>query len=1040
MRTASTEHIAIRHPTPDLLALHVAQAKNVSRLERSAEELSQGGSDIGDEIRKMQQEQRASEESRRSSIVSRELQAPRSRNASTSSYANSIVDVNKEARWGGYSPAGFISSPSLSLHSGSWSHVQRNVSTHSSMRPEPAQEGRPLDSPLASPPSIMPSRRPSQSSLAQSFLPDDENVWGHETNSLKEEVEDEPLDVEHEQEMKPEEEQEYRPSTPPDRPPSSDTFRQARSLFHDFDGVHFSPVHEEFVELDNDGNETRRVSLQDVLDYREGRDRQEEPTPRARPVSYAQPLPGKNMVYYPAPVPRMLNLPKRLSKLPSASVQSQRRSQALSPVTQEVRKSTAWLPTLDFQGEEPEVEEETPVQDAHTESQGSPQKPVRRKSDMLQSRSSMMSLHNSRSMAALSSLPPQLRASVFFEHQPVEHNIEIKSESAVATLDSILAASATAPVSAFTHHPFAGDVARDVYARDIPTKRHTMLIADAKNTAMDKDLPQDPKRSTMSGFLGRRRSTDMATLQRRTSAMSMFTDLGKADGKRIQKSKSRMSLGSEFSLNPARQLPDEHGNLADDVQYAAQVPLPSQDVDLEEDQEHVEFDGQLDDEPDPVFAQPSTLLAELQLRKAQQKTRNRNAGTAFPNGMHSTLLELDAVAQIEKAKRKNGKVALAWEDTSMQAQQETELDEDVPLGVLYSAKVPSASRGRLAGAASDWDRPLGLIERRQMEDNEPLSSRRMRLRGEVPSTVAQLRDMEARLTQEQTHVDPENLDESIAARPKQESVLDLALGDVTKGDGGFVGDALSQFGVQDTKAAAEPMSEEAPEEETLGQRRTRLQREREARKVSDPAAAPTAARPPIRSSNSLANLLAAHPTGPYAGVRNAKEPAPGSLLSSNQQHQAEAKRKLVEQNVRSMSYTARGQPQQMQYTPQPANIFSGLQTSASMPMGVNNQNGYFGHAAMQMGAGYPTMVNPLAYQTFAAPAPTVYGGMQGFPMQSQVQLPYAPAYVNMGGHGYGNMTMPMGYPMQAGFGGVPSGLIEQDQRTNIDRWRSSVAQ
>jgi hypothetical protein len=46
---------------------------------------------------------------------------------------------------------------------------------------------------------------------------------------------------------------------------------------------------------------------------------------------------------------------------------------------------------------------------------------------------------NQRMSNNLQNLPPQLRASVFFDPTPVAHDVEVKSESAVATLDSILA-------------------------------------------------------------------------------------------------------------------------------------------------------------------------------------------------------------------------------------------------------------------------------------------------------------------------------------------------------------------------------------------------------------------------------------------------------------------------------------------------------------------------------------------------------------------------------------------------------------------------
>ena len=89
---------------------------------------------------------------------------------------------------------------------------------------------------------------------------------------------------------------------------------------------------------------------------------------------------------------------------------------------------------------------------------------------------------------------------------------------------------------------------------------------------------------------------------------------------------------------------------------------------------------------------PTTLLAELQLRKAQQKLRNRTAANAFPTGMHSTLLELDAVTQLQQKSRRQKHVALAWEDKEV-VDRDNYDDDDVPLGVLYPDKEISRGKG-----------------------------------------------------------------------------------------------------------------------------------------------------------------------------------------------------------------------------------------------------------------------------------------------------------------------------------------------------------
>src|SRR2546421_6837372 len=135
------------------------------------------------------------------------------------------------------------------------------------------------------------------------------------------------------------------------------------------------------------------------------------------------------MVYYPAPVPMMLNLPQKLSKEPT-SRRERRRLQGISEIPDEMRKSAAWL-----QGE------------------------------------SADRLGSSRSTQALVGLPPQLRASAFFDQPAATQHVVVKEASAVATLDSILDASAHAPVSAFTDHPIVGNVGKEVYGKAKPQRK-----------------------------------------------------------------------------------------------------------------------------------------------------------------------------------------------------------------------------------------------------------------------------------------------------------------------------------------------------------------------------------------------------------------------------------------------------------------------------------------------------------------------------------------------------------------------------------------
>ncbi|KAF4554839.1 Hypothetical protein D9617_3g019080 [Elsinoe fawcettii] len=1194
MRTASTEHLDIRHPTPDLTILpEGAIHHNVARLEQSAEELSQGGSDIGDEIRKLQEEQRRSDSLRRSSLNSQasrqnisqitQNSTTRSRGASTSSYSNSIVDLNREARWGGYSPGGFIGSPAQSINSGSWSQAVLHRSTSNAMststRPEPVQEGRPLDSPLASPivasarqashsslsrsvsiqNSIQPSRRGSRSSKRSSvgsagsagsprisrksdeFQDVDENTNAEEAQAGKTNPEE--VEESEDKENMPHYAHSRHGSehrSIPERPGSSDTYRQANILFQDFDGVHFSPTHEEFVEVDEYGNEIRRIPLEmvqeEMLQYPELL------TPRAHQVTFAHPPPPDHMVYYPAPVPRMLNLPKKLSAKPTPAMIAQRKSQVMmqAPKTNQ-RKSTLQIGEFGFEREQ----RQSMVQlDEQAEEDGQQQRPasLRSNSPTRQPHSPQRpNMQQRASMATLShmptNLPPQLRASLFFDAPAAAQNVNIQSESAVATLDSILQASATAPVSVFTDHPFAGRAGRQIYAREERprAKRNTLstpLISDARNSKVLGDThPTSPRRKSITGMLtGNHDAEDKPKLARRNSVMSMLTDLGQSDGKKLQKRNSRMSLNSENVLGneptsrPISPAPSVPLDQAEYQEYHDEQPEGEQAE--EEDDEEVP-----DEDMGPVYAPPTTLLAELQLRKAQLKTRNRTAATAFPNGMHSTLLQLDAVAQIEAKKRKNHKVALAWEDPSVHTKQNEEVDEDVPLAVLYPTK--NGLRPKRPGE-SDWDRPIGLLEKRQLEDNEPLSSRRNRILGINPKAANRLAPSPSNLSSphgpsapassrgepspayahsvnnQENQVDEDDL--PLAERRRriqQKAALDSALKDVVAKDNKstFETDVLSVLIPQDAKAESKensaPASTGEQEEETLGQRRARLQREALG---ANPSAAD---RPQPRHSMSLANLLSAVPLDPSKDRverdrRNASSPAPGTLLGNHDAKARDLKEKMRVRNARTSSYMDRGamaQPEsQLDLNAGPGMPNGGLgsrrasatllslQPSASMPAGMNQAyvNGAMNAAvgAQKLATGYRqqaqqqgVMMNPLAYSSFVPPAPqTGMGfaggmaadgsgmmmqgmqggmmmngmGMNGMGMNGMMGMPgmqmggyvQNPMMMNMGVAGmYNNGMMAYGNGM-----GMPYGMqdpmlgMDPQRRETIDRWRSSVAQ
>ena len=841
-RTVSREGSVLRHPTPDLQSIQGAYMSNVERLERSAERLSLSSSGIGEEIKKMREEQRKSD-SRRSSVLSSPVDDEGDRDHSLNrqtSYgygshaSNSIVGTNNIARSGGFSPAAYFASPRGSVRSGSWSQHASVKERSASYGPrltqlsEPEQEGKPLDSPLSSrlvpvTPEPDPPTSPLRVVNDESYNLDDVEIPNTQS---------EVVDV-----------------TPePDPRPSTDTFRQANGLFADFDGVHTEYHSEKDVEPELLQN--RRVSSQ--------------PRPASRIMSYIEPPPGENMVYYPAPVPMMLNLPKRLSKLPQAAQREKRRTQLLGSLPTDARKSAAWLPDMRGSSDEASQPGEGSMADS---------KPAKRRT--------------------MGDIPPQLRATMFFDQPAVPHDIELKGDSAVETLDSILDASAYAPVSAFTDHPFAGRAGADVYNKEIrsrasavPTpqkRRSTINLLSNRNSSID--VLDDAKKSPN---LLQKRNSNPNLLENTKSRNSSLLSLGNF-GK-------RKSSGHQFEdaeENHEIEAAEKHGEDAplqtpdDDDQVAAAENSYFHDA-LEEPGEQTHVDTE---EPTAEFeGAPTTLLAELQMRKAQQKLRNRTAATAFPNGMHSTLLQLDAVDQLQKQKRKQQHTKLAWEDpNAYHAGIENEDDEDVPLGMLFAGRqIDNAEKAR----RMDEDRPLGLIARREMEDNEPLSQRRARLRGEDPVVRNPSPDKRNSMyTLDLPDFGDNNLGANPTA-PAEDNHENETLGQRLRRlkatqipvqprpvSNDFASEMMSQLGGpspstqppqnQDPSTAAQTSTQTPDPEETLGQRRKRLQAEAasKSRQTSGgDSSLPNAAAPAQPSKRrSMADILSAHPAA-GAGV------------------------------------------------------------------------------------------------------------------------------------------------------------------------------
>ncbi|KAL9037059.1 MAG: hypothetical protein Q9180_003941 [Flavoplaca navasiana] len=822
-RVSSSASTPLRHPTPDLQSLQGAYLSNIERLEQSAERLSMGGSDIGEELRKIRSEQKRSESRRSSLINARSVEeaspaASRQFSYTHGSHAsNSIAGINSVARSGGFSPEGYFPSPRGSIRSRSWS---RRNSTKARSTSNGSRFAQMLDSPdvMTSPTNIVhdsiPSLPPPEPSAKVLRITNSDELPAIDTGD--------PLVT-----------QDFlcvSPGPVPEDPPrasSADTYQQAQAagLFSDFDGVHTT-------------SQERPAVTPSPLDEVKPRQRESRLPSTARPQSYLEPLPGENMVYYPAPVPMMLNLPQKLSKNPTAPQRDKRRSQMLSGLDPDVRKSGAWLPNV------VEGQDDGPMGDTG---------PIERIKDRRKT---------------VGDLPPQLRASLFFDYPSAQQDVEMKGGSAVDTLDSILDASAFAPVSAFTDHPIVGRVGKEVYGR-APNDRRSSYMPTVE--------PESQKRRSSINLLKKRNSSSnlLDSVQKRNSSL-LSLGFGKRKSSAPQVEEELGSPGPLAGPMPSEVTPLHDGN---------EVPESPGDVHVEFFDARSEIDGERVDEEfeltDSYSGAPTTLLAELQLRKAQQKQRNRTAATAFPDGMHSTLLELDAVAQIQKQSRTKKHTQLAWEDPNNQQPGTNDDDEDVPLGILYPSRKLN-SDGRRGG--HDDNRPLGLIARRDMEDNEPLSHRRARLRGEPPihRTPSPYRNNAMNTFDSHQQAAPvdddEDEGETLAQRLKRLKATKIPNNQKRDVSDDFASEIMSQFGGLDTQEKSALMDpKDEPQEETLAQRRARLQAEK-SRNVSGESNGMT--RPNVNKRRSMADLLQAHPAaGASSRVSSQNEKAP--LPSSN---------------------------------------------------------------------------------------------------------------------------------------------------------------
>ncbi len=905
-------------------------ASSVAQLEMTAQQLSMTSS-IDDAIRDLHGELKRSD-SRRSSILAASVRAgddsgptgpsQLKRHLSTSS---SIVSTNIAARQGGYSPAAFVKSPSAS---GGGRLIPGSLTAASLPEDEAA--------------TILSRHGPGKSSVrsvlsAKMSLAD---ISESEPISLTQTVLDEadnapPLELEpiiHEAE--PHEENEYKPTTEafhemmqngatqqpafsysterngaaatildrenrPGTPHSQDTYHQAQHAFFDFDGVHCADngteaddqhYHEEHIptegryiaidqhlEMEDDLFDLPPLQLPQVppqapnFSYADNSLPPSQPVGLIRPQSYFDSASGVQMNYYPARVPATLNTPQKLSNKPKANQRNSRQSKVLStmmdsshhPVNSDAGRRASAMPVL---GSTVELAEDSrPLRERHHERRPSflplstedlqnineslpepaappaPPAPTQESFENLASTlqipkriSEPKTVEKRKSrMSMMSNIPSQLRASAFFDSPAVTADIEVRDGSAMNALDDILDAGASAPVGAFTDHPYAGKLGSEVYGA---IKKKPVASSPSLNPP-----------SIENG--GKKRSSWMPLGRRSHSHTSQ-------DSPKLDNAANSPHLTGDGDSDHVIRVP------AGPVEHNGEGYIEGEEEEIED-----------------YVGAPSTLLAELQLRKQQQKDRIQNR-VMDAQGTQATLLELDAVAETQRMDRKSKRVNLLWEDPDAHLDQNGSDDEDVPLAII-------AARQQGAKNMADLERPIGLIEKREIEENEPLSKRRARLQGWDNSfatprpqsmLMAPARRGDTQPRQSMISLNllaPEEVeDETLADRRKRlasdaEKENELSLPITRPVSTAFSVELLSQFdpleaGRLESAAVGTDKKEAngAPEEEeTLGQRRRRLQAEKAARQQEMAHGIAVAGSTGHNKERrmSLATVLSAHP-------------------------------------------------------------------------------------------------------------------------------------------------------------------------------------
>ncbi|KFY06376.1 hypothetical protein V491_08671, partial [Pseudogymnoascus sp. VKM F-3775] len=248
----------------------------------------------------------------------------RDANSSHSATSTSILDVNNAARSGGYSPGGAVI-----LTARQRADSKSSKTSKYGTRPEPEMEGRPLSE-------FVPSRNNSYlSSRNVSRAPS----IAEKEEEAAEAVVRRPLAIRNlsADDIDVDEEKTDLGLNKPVADDSQSEIERAEELFEDFDGQHYANMPAPPAPPPPPPAEEPRP------DMAKRRDSSANTLSMARPKSYADPLTGQQMVYYPAPVPSMLMLPQKLSNRPSPAKREKRRTQALSTLPPIALQSAPWL-------------------------------------------------------------------------------------------------------------------------------------------------------------------------------------------------------------------------------------------------------------------------------------------------------------------------------------------------------------------------------------------------------------------------------------------------------------------------------------------------------------------------------------------------------------------------------------------------------------------------------------------------------------------------------------------------------------------------